>query len=412
MTSDEELDGTLEKAKFMELVRRHLEQKDLVKLVLARCHGEFGEAEKITLRPITLRGEPCLAGLFHYPTRDESRNFGIAEALSWLETHLGEEFHAAHLLLPDGDIHAEWSRKGKCRVTKGKSEHREPGPHEHNRSKKRYVDPSRPWLRTLGLMDSRGLPIPSMAHKWKQINKFIEVFDSVFKNNRPEKPVRVLDFGSGKGYLTFALYDYLTGTLGLKAQVTGIEIRPQLVDLCNQMAARLQCQGLQFQTGSVAEQEVESLDVMIALHACHTATDMAIRLGILGHAHTILCSPCCHKEIRPQLQAPDLLRPMLRFGIQAGQQAEMVTDSLRALMLEAHGYSVQLFEFISLEHTDKNKMLSATWRGKNHRMEEAHREFLGLKGLFGIEHQYLEEKLGFPSPTQSTANPLEESGAH
>ena len=144
------------------------------------------------------------------------------------------------------------------------------------------------------------------------------------------------DFGCGKGYLTFAVHDWLAGQ-GRRAEVTGVELRQPLVDLCNAAAERHQLGGLRFDAGDVRDYTPAGLDVMIALHACDIATDYAIDYGLRAGASVILCSPCCHKEVRPQMMMPALLRPVLQHGVHLGQEAEMVTDSLRALLLEACG---------------------------------------------------------------------------
>jgi hypothetical protein len=136
-----------------------------------------------------------------------------------------------------------------------------------------------------------------------------------------------------------------------------VELRTGLVTLCEASARRHGLQGLSFNAGDVRSYEPDPVDVMIALHACDTATDHAIHLGLRAGAQLIVCSPCCHKQLRPQMKSPPLLRPMLQHGIHLGQQAEMVTDSLRALLLDAAGYDTQVFEFIALEHTSKNKMI-------------------------------------------------------
>ncbi len=217
---------------------------------------------------------------------------------------------------------------------------------------------------SLGITDQQQRLIPAMSRKWKQINKFVEVFSHALEQASVVKKeaIQVVDFGSGKGYLTFALHDYLRHTLHNSSVVTGVELRPALADLCNETVAKLEHEGLRFVCGDVKTHAPEHTDVMIALHACDTATDYAINYGIRTQASIIMCSPCCHKEIRPQLHSPDVLAPMLQYGVHLGQQAEMVTDSLRALLLEAHGYSTKVFEFISLEHTNKNKMILAVKR--------------------------------------------------
>ena len=230
-----------------------------------------------------------------------------------------------------------------------------------------------------------------MARKWKQINKFVEIFSGALAHiQTKDHSLRVVDFGSGKGYLTFALYDYLA-----KQQqtpfVTGVELNEKMVQFCQAVADKAQFSQLDFFQGDVRTYQPEHLDVMIALHACDVATDFAIHTGIRLNASMIMCAPCCHKELRPQMQSPDILKPMLQFGIHAGQQAEMLTDTIRALLLKAYGYETKVFEFVALEHTSKNKMILAT---KNQDIQQPDLEILAqvkaLKQMYGIQQHSLE----------------------
>jgi hypothetical protein len=234
-----------------------------------------------------------------------------------------------------------------------------------------------------------------MARKWKQINKFVEVLDHALAATSLKTAERldVIDFGSGKGYLTFALHDYLRTTLGLPAQVAGVELRPDMVALCNGAVQRLGLDGLRFDEGDVRTVVPEAIDIMIALHACDTATDFAIHTGVRAGAQIIMCSPCCHKELRPQLLSPHPLRPILKHGVHLGQQAEMLTDSLRALLLDACGYDTQVFEFVALEHTNKNKMILAVKRAAATPADEVWRQIDEIKGFYGIRDQCLETLL-------------------
>jgi hypothetical protein len=164
-----------------------------------------------------------------------------------------------------------------------------------------------------------------------------------------------------------------------------------LVQLCNAVAEREKCAGLTFRQGGLADYAPSKLDVLIALHACDTATDQALHLGVKAGAALILCAPCCHKEIRPQLVAPPVLQPVLQHGIHAAQEAELVTDGLRALLLEASGYQVQVFEFIALEHTDKNKLILGIKKPQPpSRTAELWRQVAALKDFYGIRAQRLE----------------------
>jgi SAM-dependent methyltransferase len=265
----------------------------------------------------------------------------------------------------------------------------------HDREKIRFVDIHRPFLTALGITDQQQRLIPSMSRKWKQINKFIEVFSQAFGVSplATDRPVQIVDFGSGKGYLTFALHDYLRHTLHNAAEVTGVELREELVALCNAAAAKLDHTGLSFVCGDVKTHAPEKIDVMIALHACDTATDYAIHYGIRANASIIMCSPCCHKQLRPQLHSPALLQPMLQFGVHMGQEAEMVTDSLRALLLEANGYDTKVFEFVSLEHTNKNKMILAVKKSTPTNPDVILKQIADIKQFYGITEHCLETLL-------------------
>jgi hypothetical protein len=187
---------------------------------------------------------------------------------------------------------------------------------------------------------------------------------------------------------------------GRRAEVTGVELRQELVTLCEASARRHGCEGLRFDAGDVRDYTPPQLDVMVALHACDIATDYAIDLGLRAGASIIMCSPCCHKELRGQLQPPGPLRALLRHGVHLGLEAEMVTDSLRALLLDAAGYDTQVFEFVSLEHTNKNKMILAV---KRERADPAHAtrtrgQIAEIKAFYGIREQCLEKLVAVRDP--------------
>jgi hypothetical protein len=178
-----------------------------------------------------------------------------------------------------------------------------------------------------------------------------------------------------------------------QAEVVGVELRHELVQLCQGVVQRLGLHGLRFDEGDVRSYQPGSIDVVIALHACDVATDHAIALGVRAGASVILCSPCCHKELRPQLLRPHPIAPILQHGVHLGQQAEMLTDGLRAMLLEACGYETQVFEFVSLEHTNKNKMILAVKRAQPPAAREVLAQVDEVKAFYGIKAQCLEQLL-------------------
>ncbi|RQO53490.1 methyltransferase [Paucibacter sp. KBW04] len=355
--------------RFLRLLETALAAGTLHKVLLSKYSGEEEKLERLSVREVVLRGERALSFLWRYQTKDITKNLSLAEGQALIAQLLGTQFQNAHLHTPTEEVQLAFSRKGKPSLRVSRLAPVEgdavqaAGAAAHDKEKQRYLTLAKPFWMDLGLThEVKGEPalVPAMSRKWKQINKFIEVFAAAMKasslNASPD--VYVNDFGSGKGYLTFAMYDWIVEQ-GKSAQVTGVELRDDMVKLCSAAAARHGLSGLRFEQGDVRAYTPARLDVMIALHACDIATDYAIHLGLRAGAQIIMCSPCCHKQIRPQMKMPAALRPMLQHGIHLGQEAEMVTDSLRALLLEAEGYETQVFEFIALEHTSKNKMILA-----------------------------------------------------
>lgn len=384
------------RAQFLSLLENSLSQNAFIKLVLAKYVGAEAELQRLIIKALTVKDQPCLSFVYRYKTRDITKNFPLSEAVQLIAELLPESFKNAHLLSLTDEVQLEFSKKGKSTLFKSNAQQEREAPSTgHDREKKRYLELTRPFLTDLGVTNKQHELIPSMSRKWKQINKFIEVFSHALTSSplKLDQPVKVADFGSGKGYLTFAIHDYLRNTLQVQGQVTGVELREDMVTLCNNAAARLEHPGLVFECGDVRSVVPSALDVMIALHACDIATDYAIHMGIRSGASIIMCSPCCHKQIRLQIQSPTLLRPMLQYGLHMGQQAEMVTDSLRALLLEACGYETKVFEFISLEHTNKNKMILAVKRAEPRESTDILAKIQELKVFYGIQEQCLETLL-------------------
>jgi SAM-dependent methyltransferase len=282
-----------------------------------------------------------------------------------LERLIGGDFLDAHLFTATDTAQLETQPDGAARIhvrpanpTKDAAAAAPPSHHGHDAARHYLIPADAAWLRALGVTNDRGQPREGMADKFRQIQKFAELLShfvgDAFPGARGE-PLTVADMGSGKGYLTFAI----ASLLGARANVTGIEARPALVDLCNRLAAEhgLAPQ-LRFSAGSIADAPLGKLHILIALHACDTATDDALARGIAAGATLLLVSPCCQKELRGQLTAPDVLADALRYGIFQERQAEFVTDALRAQLLEWAGYRTRVFEFISTEHTAKNLMIA------------------------------------------------------
>jgi hypothetical protein len=377
----------------------------LQRLVLSKYKGAEPDLNRITIRPVQIKEQKLLSFLYEYRTNHVTKNLSIEDALAQLQQWLGSDFHNAHMISDSWETQLSFSKKGKVLINKNRNknapvvstagEQLPTAELAHNRAKQRYVEQDRPYLRELGITDANGQIIPAMSRKWKQINKFIEVLSTAIQQTGLDKrnELHIADFGSGKAYLTFAVHDYVSAKLGVSTQVTGVELRQGLVDMCNQTAQKLSLTGIKFEQGDVQHFSAQNINIMIALHACDTATDYALNMGIRTGAEIIMCSPCCHKQIRPQLKSPALLAPILQHGIHLGQEAEMLTDGLRALLLEAYGYDTKVFEFISLEHTSKNKMILAQKRKAPRDNRDILQQIAAIKEFYGIKEQCLESLL-------------------
>jgi protein-L-isoaspartate O-methyltransferase len=404
---------------FLLVAERSILEGTFTKAVLAKPRTGT-DVERVTARLVSVRGENVLSCVYSQPTKDITKNIPIADVRATFRGLLQASFLRGHLLSANENFDLSISKKGKAVLhqvkvsapAKGLATSAEnsldpvdepvqvaevvaPG---HDRVKQRFVDVNRQYLVDLGVTLEDGRVVPAMARKWKQINKFVETLDDALKVSalRKSGSVRVVDFGAGKGYLTFALHDHLQNTLGKIATVTGVELRDSLVVEANDIASKNNTEGLQFVCGDIATVATEgSVDVMVALHACDVATDMAIHRGITAGASIIVCSPCCHKDVRRQMQSPEVLQPLLQFGVHLGQEADMVTDTIRALLLEANGYDTKVFEFVGLEHSGKNKMILGVARMQPDpaRAEQALAQVAALKKFYSISHQRLETLL-------------------
>ena len=397
---------------FVAAVRAALADGGFESVVLAKNRGADGEPRAIRIRRIALKGEPALTFVASHATRDVTRNCTIEAGLAAIAGHLDQSgapaFAHATLRTRDGDTQLLVGKKGNAtlrpprRPVATAKTGAQPAAASHDRARTRRLPVELPFLVELGITDADHRVVPAMARKWRQIDKFLEVLDHAIDALPPallasaggERPLRVFDYGCGKGYLTFAVHEHLRRRFAVAPHVTGVELRAELVDFCNGVAARSRCDGLTFVQGDLRSVAPGEADVVIALHACDTATDHAIELGIRAGASILVCAPCCHKELRPQIARPRALSGLLRHGVHLGQEAEMVTDSMRALLLETCGYHARVFEFVSLEHTSKNKMILARRRDATAGDDaRARAELAELKSFYGIRSQTLESLL-------------------
>lgn len=345
---------------------------------------QFSPYKNIFIRPIDLKDKDFQV-TFRTDTQDQVQNFRHEDIKVQLHLWLIQYFFFIDMKTKTEDLRLMQSKKGKVTVTRKKANNTEVS-QEHDREKKRHISADARFLQVLEITSKSGKIYNHTQRKYKQLNHFIELIAGFID----EKEVStVTDMGSGKGYLTFALYDYLSRH-NEKVSIEGIELRKDLVDKCQQAARNCRFSNLSFRQGNIEDIQLQDVDMVIALHACDIATDMAIAKGVQANAKYIAVAPCCHKQIRKAMGTPlDALAPMLRYGIFEERQAEMITDAIRALLLESKGYAVKVFEFIATEHTPKNIIITAKYIGRPD--PKALEKIKQLKAVFGIEKHYLEE---------------------
>lgn len=358
-----------------------------VKLVLNGYCGSEEQLKAVYVRRIVIKKRDQLSFTFRYKTCDIVKNFDFNTAFIKLANMIAKDFRKAQLFTTGFDLTLEHGTLRKSQPTQT-----ELPSTNHDRSKKRLISTeNKTYLQELGISAPDGKVLSNSQNKFRQINKYVEILSTLIKGT----PSRIVDMGSGKGYLTFALYDYLITTLNLKPQVTGVELRPDLVTLCNDIAQRSGFDDLNFIQGTISSYDANGTDILIALHACDTATDDAIAKGIAANAELIVVAPCCHKQMRREMAKGKVhndLDFLTRHGIFAEREAEMVTDSIRALILEYLGYNVKVFEFISDAHTPKNVMITATKNAKATRHDPAILEKIkAAMNYFGISRHHLLE---------------------
>jgi len=381
--------------RFLAELTRSLSAGTFVKLTLGNYKGADEHLQKILVRLVSTKKGTRLFFLYRHETRDTAKNYDLDDGVRLIGEAIAGGFRSGHLFTTVHDFQLDVGKKGLARLNVAKPTFTSAPSQAHNREKVVRIDPNAAYLRALGITDDNGRVRDREQDKWRQINKFVEILaglvDKSELNGRDS--LRMVDMGCGKGYLTFAAYDYFKNTRGLEVSVTGVDTKSDVVELCSGIAAACQFDSLSFSVGSIAGYEIGDIDVLIALHACNTATDDAIYKGIMARAALIVAAPCCHQEIRPQIKPPAMFRDILKHGVMLERTAETITDGLRSLLLERSGYSTKLFEFVSVEHTPKNNMLVGTLLKMALDPEPFDRQIAEIKAMYGIDHQHLETLL-------------------
>lgn len=332
---------------------------------------------KLTVRPVLLKG--ALKFQIEEFTEKQAfqKNLDKEEAVAYLTDQLEQLYRNGEAEDSAGTMNLLVSKKGTVTIKrKKKAERITPTPTallSHNR-KKRYVLEEGipvPFLIDLGVMTQEGTVVKAKFDKFRQINRFLEFVEDVLPQLDRSRENVIVDFGCGKSYLTFAMYYYLKELKGYPVRIIGLDLKKDVIALCNRLSEKFGFEHLHFYHGDIAGYEgLDRVDMVVTLHACDTATDFALEKAIRWGAKVILSVPCCQHELNGQIDS-ELLRPVLKYGILKERMAALITDGIRAELLEAAGYRTQILEFIDMEHTPKNLLIRAV---KQERVEETERE--------------------------------------
>lgn len=352
----------------------------LVLTELAPVAGQPGY-EKVSIRPLPT-GDALQANYFT-KTQHTTKNMSVDEAIALLDL----PFRRAHLQTTAGDLHIRITKKGRVLVSEGKpsvtQRPAEPG-HDHEKQYPLPADRPSPLLQALDIQTHAGIVRGSRRGKFHQINQFLDILASLPEVQNAKGPLSIVDCGCGAAYLTFAAYHYLRDTRGLDARAVGIDAHAALIDKCNTLRDRLGYEHLAFNCARIGDyRPTTAPQIVLSLHACDTATDEAIALGVQWKARAILAAPCCQHELRDQL-ANESMHAILRHGVLKGRLADVITDAARAAILRMVGYKCEVVEFVSPEHTGKNLLLRAERRSSKP-LPGAAEDYAALKAAWRIE---------------------------
>lgn len=390
---------------FIDFFRKSISENTFIKITFSKKRNQNLDLKNVFIKLIELKKQTFLSFVYRSSFNDITKNLEIEEGIIEIENLFKTNFLIINLLTTEKNIELKTNKKNIPKIIIKKSRFLQVPDKNHDNKKNRKIDLSKNYLKKLGITNSEGTLIKNMSDKYRQIEKFIEIFENLISNTKPEEKIKIVDMGAGKGYLTFSLYDYLSNIQSYNIEIKGIETQQKLVDICNQIAQEENFTNLSFEKNTIENYSNEKIDILIALHACDTATDDAIYKGIKSNAQIIIVAPCCHKQIRKQINKQNILSSVTKHGILLERQAEILTDSLRALILEQNSYKSNVFEFISSEHTGKNLMITAIKTNKSEK-ESKYQEIEELKKYFGIEYHYLEKLLSEEDGDWKNQNPI------
>ena len=348
---------------------------------------------KVTIKKVMIKNELKHQFEYIYDKNVEHKNLNKVDSINEIDNLLQTYFKQALINTLESDYHILVSKSGVAKINK-KAATKKFEEISHNRKKKYILNEGEvtSFLVELGIMTADGKVINSKYDKFKQINRYLELVSDCIPYLDKNKTIRIIDFGCGKAYLTFALYDFLVLKMGYNVEIVGLDLKENVINFCSNLAKKLNFDDLRFVQGDIKGfNEFKNVDMVISLHACNTATDDALATAVNWGAKVILAVPCCQHELLKKIKNKKML-PMLKYGIIKEKLSSLLTDSLRANVLEIMGYRTQVLEFIDMEHTPKNIMIRAFFEEISN-VDKVVEEYKEFKKEWQIS-PYIEEAFG------------------
>lgn len=385
---------------FQQILDRYLDVR-LRQIIISGARTKDG-ISKVRIRPVIIKEKLMFQCTKTAGPKELHENHGKSEVLQLIEEWMTKDFRQLQLESGRGNVNALVSKKGKFTIKEKKN----PGAEglldckdeecrkqelSHNRKKRYILEEGHPveFLIDLGVMTKEGKIVHARYDKFRQINRFLEFIEDILPRLEKDREVTIVDFGCGKSYLTFAMYYYLHELKKYDVRIIGLDLKEDVIENCSRLGKKYGYEKLHFLQGDIASYEgVDKVDMVVTLHACDTATDFALAKAVNWGASVILSVPCCQHELNGQISG-EVLAPVFAYGVLKERIAALMTDGLRAQMLECAGYDTQILEFIDMEHTPKNLLIRAVYTG---RKKENGQQLRACLDQFGL-HPMLENLL-------------------
>ena len=348
---------------------------DRLKQVVLSNSRDKEKIFKVKIRPVMLKDTLVFQESAYIGTKVFHENYSEGEIIQKTEEYMETVFKQAEIETVDFKAVVLVSKKGKITVKKQliKGGEKTEVRLEHNRKKQYVLQADKPigFLVDLGVQNKDGNINKSRYDKYKQINRYLEFIRDILPHLDKDRTIRIIDFGCGKSYLTFAMYYYLHEMLGYNLSVVGLDLKEDVIEKCNALSQKYGYDNLRFIRGDIATYEdTQDVDMVVSLHACDTATDLALIKAINWNAKVIFAVPCCQHEVNRQIKS-ELLSPALKYGLIKERMSALLTDAIRANMLEEVGYDTDVLEFIDMEHTPKNILIRGVKSNRMKKVEKA-----------------------------------------